>query len=266
MENAVADLLSKFGYGSIWTLIGILIMKYAIKPAFDTYLEFKKEKNKQLLQSKIDQENNIQSSVLEFDKYKKDLVLPILQNIANILERNHTCMQDYCTFIANDYFIKEDKVKLNNINKYRENLLEELKNNLRSISIYLPKEIKIILLSFHVSIEKCLLSTKYIKPIEEKETDSSFEAVVVDINRNIMKIYLLYLQCFYALVEKYIEITPEKKDYLLIFKEHSLNENGELISNDEVAIYCAVDILGFNRMSKQSQEKFLETVLFEKLF
>ncbi|GEL05450.1 hypothetical protein [Rummeliibacillus stabekisii] len=110
MENAFLELVNKFGNGSVLTLIIVIVVKLGIKPIFDIFLDVYKErkkrilqsqleKEKSILQSQLEMENNLKSNSLEFDKYKKDIVLPILQSIANMLEQNIQIIQDYNTVL-----------------------------------------------------------------------------------------------------------------------------------------------------------------------
>lgn len=268
MENAIADLLNRFGYGSIWTLIGVLIVKYAIKPSFDTYLEFKKEKNKQILQSKIDQESKIQSSVLEFEKYKKDIVLPVLQDMANILEKKHSSLQEYCSFLFSDYKHSKKPSNLVNgmelfaeieeINRKSKELFEAFIIQKRKVSIYLPKELRTLLLQFHILMEKDLFSINDLKSFYDMEFR---EKSLLTTGNNIIKIYLKYLDCYYAIVEKYIEITYKEKDYLLIFKEHDLNENAEFLYSTKDEYECALNILGVVRRNEDMQNEIIKKAM-----
>lgn len=275
MADAVTDLLNKFGYGSIGTLIVVLSVQFIAKPIFDAVMEVVKEKKKSNLQSQLEIESKIKSSELEFDKYKKDIVLPVLQNIVNILEEDINTIQKYSNYITQDNKLKrkENKTTTDDFNileleknyeeivAQREKNVSKLRDEILKISIFLPKEMRDILLVFRVSMETSLLTSEKLLYFINLEKKMDEQTSLIIGNYNIV-IYRNLLNCFYRLIEGYIKIDYKEEDYSKILKKYGLNNIGEyeIKSNNSFERISAVEILAVTRRNKEEQNQLVNKI------
>lgn len=268
LEQSLAELLDKFGYGSLWTLISVLVVKYGVKPIFDMILEFRNEKNKKLLQHNLDKESELQSNVLEFEKYKKDVVIPLLQDLANVVEKKAEIIREYSVFLIADYRYLQTpdntaygrliENKLEDFSKRNTDLLQEFLDKQRKVNIYLPKEIRKLLLTFQVIMERSFLGYLELQIAYDITLN---EETHIKYARSVVEIYLKYMDCYYSAVEKYIEITHKEKNYKVIFENYDIDENGDYNYLGDIEYRCAADILGVVRKDVNEDEQLIENII-----
>jgi len=225
------DLLAQLGYGSIWVTAIIIISKFVIKPLYDSILSNKVEiakierqskmnREEMLIRNKIEVEGRIQSSQLEYESYKRDRVLSKLEAINEILIEHNMQYASYGQAIVNKYPLKSD------IEKNRLELDGRMIENKDKILIYLPRELRLILNRLRV-----ILSVSWKEPMVLNNILREFDFPVNIVN-SCLDIYKNHLECFYELVEEYLRITNEKKDYSVILKRYGFNEEANYIPKD----------------------------------
>lgn len=180
-----------------------------------------------LIQSKIEGEGRIQSSQLEYETYKRDKVLPRLEAINEILMEHNMHYASYGYDIANKLSLRD------NFEKTRLELDGRMIENKDKVLIYLPRELRLILNRLRVIISVSWKEPKLLNNIL-KEYDFP-----VNIVNSCLEIYRNHIECFYELVEEYLRITNEKKDYLNILKRFGFDEEAKYITknfNEKVAV------------------------------
>lgn len=232
------DLLAQLGYGSIWVAAIVISFKFGLKPLYDSFLsnkveiskiEKQSEMNREelLIQSKIEGEGRIQSSQLEYETYKRDRVLPRLEAINEILMEHSMYYATYGFDITNKNSLRDD------FEKARLELDGRMIENKDKVLIYLPSELRLILNKLRVIISVSWKEPKLLNNIL-KEYD-----LPVNIVNSCLDVYRNYIECFYELVEEYLRITNEKKDYINILNKFGFDENAKYITknfNEKVAV------------------------------
>lgn len=134
----------------------------------------------------------------------------------------------------------------------------ELRSEIRKVSIYLPKELRSILIVFQVSLDQEFINIKNLSLVSGKKI-SELEVLKI-IGKN-ASIYQTYIDCFYKLIEKYIVIGYGEKDYLSILREHNLDEDGQFISQTKHEDFCSLYILSVKRRNLEAQQELLHRIL-----
>lgn len=224
LDEIVADLIRKFGNGSMWALFIVVLVKFILKPIFDVILEIIKERKSKLLQSEIDEKNKVQSSIIEFEKYKKDLVLPNLERIATIFGKKHVHIKNYVNvleknFNTNSRYGVYDNSEFTRLIEEKIELFNDFLELKNKVNIYLPKEFRTLLLQFHVTLEQDLFR---IEDFEEMAKVSLQQNDIREISRNSIKVFLVLLDCYYEMIANYIKFPAREKEYSTILLKYGL--------------------------------------------
>ncbi|AXH99840.1 hypothetical protein DV702_08890 [Sporosarcina sp. PTS2304] len=216
----------------------ILIFKFVIKPAYENFLANKVEiaqiekqsslnREEMRVQNELDSNSRLHTSHLEFEVYKKDRVLPHLENINKILIEHNMHYNNYGQYIVNKTMLRKE------FETKRLKLDSEFIENKDKIAIYIPSEFRLLLNRIRV-----IISVSWKDPIILNGNLAHFDTPIKFIDKS-LEIYRKYVECFYEMVAEYIKITDETKDYAKILSNHGFNEKAEYISKkltDRVAM------------------------------
>lgn len=231
INQILQDLIQQLGYGSIWVLFVILIFKFVIKPAYENFLANKVEiaqiekqsslnREEMRVQNELDSNSRLHTSHLEFEAYKRDRVLPYLENINEVLTEHNMHYNNYGQYIISKGRLQEG------FETKRLELDGKFIQNKDKIAIYLPNEFRLLLNRIRV-----IISVSWKDPVILNGSLTHFDTPIKIIDKS-LEIYRNYLGCFHEMVEEYIKITDETKDYAEILSKHGFNEKAEYISQN----------------------------------
>ena len=234
------ELLLQLGYSSITSLIIIIVAKFVIKPIFDSYLsnqvemnkldkQLENDKEKLIIQNELDYQAKLNESKLEYETYKKDKVLPKIEKISEIIIQHKMQYNTYINCIMNRGGLP------NNFEQQRLELDTNMIESKDKILFYLPKELRDFL-----NKSRVLISVSWSSPINLSNTFRTFNGIYTkDVCNACSDIYSKRINCFYDLIEEYLKVTYQEKNYLKILNEHGFNEYGDYIEKnviDEIAM------------------------------
>lgn len=172
-------------------------------------------KDAMLIQNKIDSENRLHTSQLEYESYKRERVLPKLENINEALIEHQMYYTSYLNAILNRSRLRDD---FENRRVELDGLIIENKDK---ILFYLPKELRLLLNRLRV-----IVSVSWNDPIIVNNIFRSYNAInIKEVCESCQKICINYIECLYELIEEYIRINSEEKNYQAILRRYNFDEN-----------------------------------------
>lgn len=172
-------------------------------------------KDEMIMQNRIDAENRLHSSQLEYESYKRERVLPKLESINEAIIEHQMQYATYINAILNKGILRGDfesrRVVLDGV------IIE----NKDKILFYLPKELRSILNRLRV-----IVSVSWKEPITLNNTFKSYAGInAVEVCEACQSIYINHVECFFELVEEYIKISSNEKKYKVILEKHGFDGN-----------------------------------------
>lgn len=223
MQDAIIKLLFNLGTVGSVTIAIIWLWKPVLQPIFNKLLEVKLEKYKMEIQLTLNQQTEIMSRKLELEIVKLNKVIPILEDINVIITTHKSMFQSYMHSVINNGKVRE------NFENQRFELDKELFNKISKVSIYLPKEMRIILYEIRKIVSCSWLDTSTMYHIIR-----TLKLDRKEVAEKTLDIYGAYTSCFYDMFSIYCSLDNRKKDYKEVMIENGLDENGKFISEDLV--------------------------------
>ncbi|WP_214825165.1 hypothetical protein [Exiguobacterium algae] len=181
------------------------------------------------MKSKIDSENRLHTSQIEYESYKRERVLPKLENINVALIEHQMYFSSYLHVILNRGRLHDDD------EAERLNLDGLILENKNKILFYLPRELRLLLNKLRV-----IVSVSWKDPALLNSTLNSYDGVnAKEVCESVQKIYIDYIECFYELIEEYMKISTEEKKYHDILIRYNFDESVNYKPNniiDKIAI------------------------------
>lgn len=200
------ELIGKIGIGAVF---GFIVTQF-ISPFYKGYIANKFDNNKNEKNHNLQLERELLYKELEFEKIKLERVLPELEKI------NKLMYQHRMTFNTHLYWVINKVGDTKEIETKRVEMDDQLIETIAKISIYIPKEMRALLVTYRV-----LVSCSWGNP-KTLYTIFSETGQIEDIVRGAHDIYDDITSAFYEMTKNFLGLLNSNIDYKEILKESEL--------------------------------------------
>lgn len=187
----------------IFITLGLLLLwKCILNPAYSSYLEYKSEKEKMHEAVILDAQTKAVSTNYEFVATKLQRALPLLEDISLEFANYIMMFNSYLLCVSNNgIFDKKHESERLDIDS---RLIEKI----YKVSIYLPKELRVLLNQMRKIVSCSWKDSQIVSNIIRESKFNKNE--VTNLASDVL---IKYNNCFYDLVKLFCSITKDKETY-----------------------------------------------------